>query len=266
MTMGESPGTRYSGRGESCQATTDCMSSLSCVMGTCRESGITLSHLTKSCHRVECSTKQDCCEAFAPNDKCDTYKANCAMDPIFCNTYRSLCECSQDCMDELCVAAQPGCMSDRECTSAQTPFCVDGKCRQCNKDSACPGTSAKCAEGVCMSPCTNDANCPLLFSCMDNACVQTGCSSDRECAFITKNSSAVCKDKKCQSPCEADADCAGSAAAMAPGSGNDVAAASSGFEICEQGECKFVGCETDIECRALLNIAGEKGKVRAVCR
>jgi hypothetical protein len=111
-----------------------------------------------------------------------------------------------------------------------------------------------------MSPCKDDANCPLLFACKDNACVQTGCSSDRECAFITKNSHAVCRDKKCQSPCEADADCAGSAGTPI------TAAVSSGFEVCDQGECKFVGCETDTECRALLNVAGERGKVRAVCR
>ena len=263
MSLGESPGTRFSGRGESCQGTNDCEAKLSCVMGSCRENGIGLEHLPKACHRVECASKQDCCAAFTPNDKCETYKANCAMDPIFCNTYRSLCECSQDCVEELCVAAQPGCMSDRECTSAQTPFCMEGKCRQCNKDSACPGSNAKCAAGVCMSPCTDDANCPLLYSCQSNACVQTGCGSDRECAFITKNPSAVCRDKKCQSPCAVDADCAGSAAAMTSAS---AAAVSSGFEICDQGECKFVGCETDTECRALLNVAGERGKVRAVCR
>jgi hypothetical protein len=188
-----------------------------------------------------------------PNANCDMYKANCAMDPVFCNAYRSLCECSQDCMDEMCVAAQPGCMSDAECTSMQTPFCVKNKCRQCDKDSACPGAGAKCADGVCMSPCTNDENCPLLFKCQDNACIETGCSSDRECAFVNKSARAVCRDKKCTSPCEVDSDCASEKN-------------STGFDVCEDGQCKFVGCESDTECRALLNLANQRSNVRAVCR
>jgi hypothetical protein len=250
---GTSADARYSGRGESCEAKNDCDSDLSCVMGVCREAGLALPHLSKACYRVECANKDDCCQSFVPNANCDTYKANCATDPIFCNTYRSLCECSQDCVDELCVASEAGCMTDQECTSTQTPFCVSGKCRQCNQDSVCPGGNAKCADGVCMSPCTDDANCPLLYSCTDNACVQSGCSSDRECAFITKNAHAICKDTKCQAPCQSDADCASEKGAT-------------GFEICDQSECKFVGCDSDAECRALLNITSERGKIRAVCR
>jgi hypothetical protein len=253
ITTGVSTDARYSDRGESCAAANDCKPDLACVSSMCREAGLALSHLTKACYRVECSNKDDCCATFVPNANCETYKMNCQTDPIFCNTYRSLCECSQDCMKELCVAAEAGCATDSECTSTQTPFCVSSKCRQCNKDSACPGASGKCTDGVCMSPCTNDANCPLLYSCKDSACVQTGCQSDRECAFITKNSHAECKNGKCQAPCESDADCANEKGAT-------------GFEICENSECKFVGCESDVECRALLNIASARGNVHAVCR
>jgi hypothetical protein len=106
-----------------------------------------------------------------------------------------------------------------------------------------------------MAPCANDANCPLLYSCVDNACTRTGCESDRECAFITKNARATCVDKACQSPCNADSDCVG----MEPSN-------MTSFQACVDGQCKFVGCESDRECRAALGIAAVPGKVRAVCR
>jgi hypothetical protein len=188
-----------------------------------------------------------------PNANCATYKMNCDTDPIFCNTYRSLCECNKECMDEQCVAAAPGCMSNAECTSQQTPYCVDSKCRQCDTDSACPGAGNKCVEGVCMAACTIDENCPLLHACQAGACVDTGCKSDRECAFITKNSRAVCLETKCQAPCDVDADCAGDKNTK-------------GFQVCEQGQCVFVGCETDVECRALLDLESQPGTAHAVCR
>jgi hypothetical protein len=253
MSVGMTAGTRYSGRGESCLATNDCEPDLACMMGTCRQDGSALPLLKKSCYRVECANKQDCCEGFTPNANCEMYKANCMTDPIFCNTYRSLCECSQDCIDEQCVAGTPGCASNGECTSMQTPFCVQGKCRQCDQKSACPGGDASCVDGVCMASCTTDENCPLLFKCQDSACIETGCTSDRECAFITKNGQATCHAGKCGAPCNADADCTADKA-------------STGFEVCEQGQCVFVGCESDTECRALFGLAGQRNKSRAVCR
>lgn len=255
MAMGMSTDARLGGRGESCAAANDCEPQLSCLTGMCRESGLALPHLAKACYRVECENKDDCCATFQPNANCEMYKANCDSDPIFCNTYRSLCVCSKTCDKELCVAETPGCKTDQECTSAQTPFCVDGTCHQCNQDSACPGgTSSKCAQGVCMSPCSDDANCPLLYACQNNACVRTGCQSDRECAFITNNPRAKCTDKMCKTPCSTDSDCA------------NTDPTSNSFEACVDGQCKFVGCETDTECRAALGIAAMPGKIRAVCR
>jgi hypothetical protein len=251
---GGSTSTRYSASGETCQASNDCEPGLICMMAVCRDGGLAnLPHLPKTCHRVECASKDDCCATFMPNANCDTYKANCMMDPVFCNTYRSLCECQQDCMDELCVMGQPGCQADAECTSQQTPFCVNNKCHQCAQDSDCGASGIKCADGTCMAPCQSDENCPLLSACQDNACVETGCKDDRECAFIMKNPRATCRDKKCTAPCDSDAECA-----------NDKN--STGFDVCDNGECKFIGCETDSECRALLGLASQRGAVHAVCR
>jgi hypothetical protein len=255
--MSDGTGTRYSGRGENCQATNDCSPELSCIAGICRAVESSLSHVPKTCHRVECASKSECCASFVPNANCAAYEANCNMDPIFCNTYRSLCLCALDCMDEQCVAAAPGCMSAAECTSTQTPFCVSGKCQQCEKDADCAtsgmSTGAKCAEGVCTEACHQDENCPLLHTCQDGMCVETGCKSDRECAFIMKNQLATCVDQKCEVPCTSDAECTGDAETK-------------GFEVCELGKCVFVGCESDSECRALFDLQNERGNAKAVCK
>ena len=254
MSVGSSgSSTRYSGKGESCEVTNDCTSGLSCVMGMCRVLDVSLPQVPKSCVRVECATKTDCCQSFVPNANCPTYEMNCAMDPIFCNTYRSLCTCGQDCVEELCVAAAPGCKSNSECTSTQTPFCVEGKCRQCDGDAACAGTGSKCSQGVCMAACKQDENCPLLHGCQNGVCVETGCKSDRECAFMSKNQLAVCTDGECEVPCDVDGECMGSMETR-------------GFERCEMGKCVFVGCESNRECRALLGLENERGNVQAVCR
>ena len=245
--------TRYSGKGESCQVTNDCASGLSCVMNMCRSLSVSLPALPKTCVRVECENKQDCCQNFVPNVNCPTYEMNCAMDPIFCNTFRSLCQCSQDCVDELCVTAAPGCKSNAECTSSQTPFCVEGKCRQCDKDAACAGMGSKCSQGVCMAACRQDEHCPLLHECQNGVCVETGCKSDRECAFMSREQLAVCVDGECEVPCDSDAECMGSTETR-------------GFERCEMGKCVFVGCETNKECRALLGLENQRGNVQAVCR
>jgi hypothetical protein len=254
QSVGTTGSARYSGKGESCQVTNDCTPDLSCVMGMCREVEVVLSRVPKSCFRVECATKDDCCQSFVPNANCPTYEMNCAMDPIFCNTYRSLCQCGQDCVGELCIAAAPGCKSNAECTSTQTPFCVEGKCRQCDKDAACSGDNAKCSEGVCMAACHQDEHCPLLHACQDGACVDTGCKSDRECAFIMKNPLAVCRESECHLPCATDDECM---TAPSP---------TRGLEVCEQGQCVFVGCENDRECRALLGLENQRGNIQAVCR
>jgi hypothetical protein len=259
---------RYGGKGETCQAKNDCEQGLACVMGACRSVTVSLSRVAKSCYRVECASKDDCCRAFTPNANCATYEMNCAMDPIFCNTYRSLCQCTQDCVEEQCVSAAPGCQTNAECTSTQTPYCVSGKCAQCDKDSACAGTGAKCASGVCMAACKQDENCPLLNACQDGVCVDIGCKSDRECAFMSKNQLAICNEGECELPCSADTDCASMQiqTGMLGNTMNSTANAKRGFEVCDMGKCVFVGCENNAECRALLNLENQRNNVTAVCR
>jgi hypothetical protein len=244
---------RYSTRGESCQAKNDCAAGLSCVMGNCRVVEVGLGRTTKNCYRVECAEKSECCTSFVPPANCEEYKKNCDDEPVFCNTYRSLCECNLDCVGEICVTAEQGCSNNGECTSMQNPFCIEGKCVQCEDDTNCQGEGAKCSNGACVAGCTVDENCPILHACQSGACVEVGCQSDRECVFLTRDALAVCRDTKCQVPCDVDADCAGGSS-------------TNSFQVCDQGQCVFVGCESDAECRALLGLQSMNTRARAVCK
>jgi hypothetical protein len=242
---------RYSGVGETCRASNDCAEGLVCMTSMCTSVTLSLPHTAKECHRVECETDEECCADFVPNENCAAYEENCRIDPVFCATYRSLCECSQGCQDAQCVTAAPGCSDDAECTSAQTPFCVDGSCAQCDRDAACPGEGTKCVDGVCASACQGAEECPPLHDCQEGECVVVGCGTDRECVFLRADPLSRCVDGDCITPCDADSDCSGDGMR---------------FFVCLQGECTFVGCETDAECRAFLGLNVPNTSARAVCR
>jgi hypothetical protein len=229
------------------------MGDLACMTGLCARVAISLDRTEKQCHRIECAEDVDCCAAFVPDANCAAYEQNCETDPVFCNTYRSLCECSLGCEEELCVPAAPGCQNSGECTSQQTPFCVEGSCRQCERDANCPGDGTQCVDGVCMAGCTLDEHCPALHTCQEGECIEVGCASDRECVFLTADVASICDTTNgmCRTPCLRDLDC---------GSQTEH------FQVCTEGQCTFVGCENDAECRALLQLTSQSGTARAVCR
>jgi hypothetical protein len=244
---------RRGGVGESCRATNDCESGLACLGNVCAPAEVGLSVTGMGCYRVECETKDECCADFRPSPSCPLYEMDCDADPIYCPTYRSLCLCNRDCQDSLCVDLPPPCESHAECVSFIAPFCVAGVCSECAEHGDCAGESDRCVGGVCQAPCSRDEQCPLLHACQDGECVEVGCGSDRECAFLRRDERAVCRDGGCSVPCARDADCATS-----PGSDS--------FQVCEAGECVFVGCESDAECRALLGLSETFDRARAVCR
>lgn len=84
--------------------------------------------------------------------------------------------------------------------------------------------------------------------CEAGACVESGCTTDRECAFLLGDAQARCADGECFVACADDTEC-------------DLSA----FEVCSMGRCAFAGCETDDECRVLLRLTDED-LARAVCR
>jgi hypothetical protein len=104
-------------------------------------------------------------------------------------------------------------------------------------------------DGTCKPACKTDENCPLLHSCKAGICTPSGCTSDRECAFVLGNPQGRCANGTCFVGCAYDAQCNAAA-----------------FEVCAEGRCTFAGCQTDVECRAYLNIADSPGSTRAVCR
>jgi hypothetical protein len=203
----------------------------------------------RDCFRVECAADEDCCASFTPDPSCDFYEDACTADPADCAAFRLLCQCNRRCDAERCVAVAPSCSADSDCPAFSSPFCVSDRCASCREHGDCAGEGARCVEGMCVDPCTADEQCPLLHRCEAGSCAPSGCSSDRECAFVLGDAEARCLDSDCIVACSDDAEC-------------DVDA----FEICHEERCVFAGCETDAECRAYLDIAEDPGAARAVCR
>lgn len=175
-------------------------------------------------------------------------------EPTACATYHLLCECNRDCdEDGRCFDTPLQCSGDAECVSFAAPFCVDGACRECAAATDCNGAGALCVAGTCKEPCATDEACPLFFSCQAGNCVETGCQTDKECAFFLGDDRATCKDGACGVPCEADWQCSPEPGVLS-------------LDVCIGGICTFVGCETDAECRAYLGLQNESSDIQAVCK
>ena len=65
--------------------------------------------------------------------------------------------------------------------------------------------------------------------------MESGCVTDSECVALLKDVQAVCTETRCVLPCATDADCDEPSVF--------------GFQVCFQGLCKVLGCQTDQECR-----------------
>ena len=116
-----------------------------------------------------------------------------------------------------------------------TSTCVEGQCAQCQESSDCPDGN-QCRNGQCSSICEADRDCPLFHICESGSCIETGCTSDRECKAVLDDGSALCRENQCRVPCQRDAQCV-------MGTGYD-------HYACSNGLCEYVGCSSDAECRA----------------
>lgn len=298
-------------RGESCQARNDCQSDLACFNGICTENDFNIAVGAKQCFRIECSEKADCCGEGPPadcdnqesicsqpyaepgcsssyitcasDDDCSDYAGQscstsgyctCDLNPDYdpssdiCTT--DICSpCNLDCVDEMCVAV---CESDDDCAGTSLPFCDSGTCVRCTQDDDCTGADEKCMAGACVAPCKQNEQCPLFNECDADTgeCKYVGCTDDHECQFAYEANgnqdarSALCVDnplagqagqpeKVCRVPCVSDAECGRR-------------------ELCDNGSCVYMGCESDEECRAQLGLANEEAPAngaaipKAVCR
>lgn len=232
-----------SGRGESCRARNDCRSGLRCINDICTLNDFDVAPSTLSCDLIECTADGDCCGD--PPDFCAGLERDCAAGSTFaCDEFDASCVCRRSCAENRCIFT---CASDADCGFGGT--CSGGTCVECSTDSDCFG-GRMCRSGSCVSGCTSNSDCPYFHSCTAGECVETGCTTDRECIAISDNPRAICVEAECSAPCESDADCN---------------VGGYRFQACERGQCTYIGCETDEECRIFLGVPPGSDS-SAICR
>jgi hypothetical protein len=246
---------RFSRKGEVCQTTADCESGLSCVPrssgsnGICVKGEFKIAQTAKECAIIECHDSVDCCPT--PPSNCASLDQQCKQSPgsFACDDFNRLCRCDGSryaCESGRC---RPACKTNTDCGIGS---CIEGKCVECEDDGQCRNGTV-CNSGRCVPPCTSDTECPSFNRCSEGRCVDSGCSSDRECVAATKNVEAKCTDKKCVVPCQTDLEC-----------GNPQEYR---FYSCIKNQCVYVGCESDKECQLYLGQSAVPGtKHEIVCR
>ena len=142
------------------------------------------------------------------------------------------------------------CTDDASCAnSGGGGKCLGGKCGQCATDTDCGGSSSDlmCVSGKCKPPCQGDGDCSGFDRCLQGRCIEGGCQTNRECIAATRNVEATCgTDGKCIVPCQTDLEC-----------GNPKGYT---FFSCVGGQCLYMGCESDKDCRLLFGSgAGSSG-------
>ena len=204
----------------------------------------------------------------AGEDTCGYRSCNCAnpdydySDPI-CTDPDCDDVCTLRCDNELCLP-DTSCDDDDDCIGSNSDICEDKRCVECLEDDDCDEDEEKCVNNFCEKPCTVNEECPLFHACEDGDCVERGCGSDTECILAASRTGSA-EDPRmfqclssgdthtCKLPRENDAGCASS-------------------EVCDDGFCVFIGCNTDEECRAYLGIEDQETSdqqpyiPKAVCR
>lgn len=175
---------------------------------------------------------------------------------------------------------QLGCTTGADCSTPSAAFdednyrCEVGVCRYtgCNDDDECRATFAS-ERYVCRDPgtglrscllgCTSAADCSTgtaafdadNYRCTDGVCIYEGCNEDVECT-ATFGAGYGCRDaeppstplplpaarRNCVRLCAAASDCA-----------TDSGAFSADNYACRAGACVWLGCGSDVECRATLS-------------
>ena len=182
----------------------------------------------------QCLTSTDCCQDEPP--ECAQLQANCDLgDTVSCAL---LDDPATGCCDPTawtCTVnktCSPACQDDLACIGYGV--CDFGVCVECRDGDDCP-SGETCSSGGGVSACATDSDCAAFHQCAAGECVESGCITDSECVALLKDVQAVCTETRCVLPCATDADC---------DEPSDF-----GFQVCFQGLCKVLGCQTDQECR-----------------
>jgi hypothetical protein len=215
-----------------------CLTSADCALNTC----------DTALEPDVCSVTSVDCSSFAcTTNTCSLPYCNCT-NPDYLPTSPICsdpdCEgiCGFTCTKNRCVVDNR-CTADAEC-GATTPFCQDGNCLECRTRDDCE--DEECVDGHCGPACEADSQCALFEACQAGKCTYVGCRTDRECVLQAGQGAptqdprlAKCKLDNglgsCVFPCEIDAQCAPS-------------------ELCFEGTCKYIGCETDAECKTIAGL------------
>lgn len=251
--------TGASRKGEACQTTGDCVAGLACIpnaagTGICVLGAFSVQQTAKECAVIECREASDCCGP--PPASCDALLQNCLAQAdagtppphSLCLQYEATCKCDESrrgCESNKCITK---CERDEQCTtSGAGRICAGGRCVQCGSDTDCTAggnSTLRCVSGQCKPPCEGDGDCPGFERCREGQCTEGACETDRECVAATGNVEATCgTDGKCISPCTTDLEC-----------GNPK---SYKFFSCVGGQCLYLGCGTDKDCRLMLRGANE---------
>jgi len=253
--------------GAGCSTKGDCRADLSCIRGVCQPVRFDIEVTGKECFVTDCQADEDCCGTLSTDfpEKCRTRAAKCLAELPGCSvdscsrssdcrgggSCRGQCSVTQgqcagnaDCLDNLCLDGRcvldfGVCASDAQCAAN---VCVGGTC-DCSNPSYEPAdpicTDPEC-DDVCHFACER-SRCEIPTACEDSAecfgstplcdegqCVE--CTGSADCSF-----DQACLMGRCETPCESDGNCAV-------------------FEACQAGECIYVGCRSDRECRLLPSV------------
>lgn len=225
---------RRSSRGESCEIHSDCADGLRCVGRICAEGRFNVALTEQACFRIDCREDEDCC---TESPVCTSLRTQCDAGSVAaCEEAERACACNSVCTDNRC---RPTCDDDNPCPSGL--HCQSGECVPCLCDAHC-GSGRICRDARCVAECRRDADCPRFHECRDTECVLVGCANDRECVAALGNVLAFCEDGTCDVRCSTDIECDN--------------AESFRYRACIDGACRVLGCETDEECRALVQRDG----------
>ena len=238
-------------RGESCTSTIDCAPGLACVNEVCTVGDFVYQPTGKECVRIECRTPEDCCPE--PPSYCVQLQQECAQGlTVSCSSWQTYCTCDPTvwaCDENQCVEV----CANRGALCNIRGICDGSRCVQCLMNTDCFSSNEVCTGNECVSQCEEQADCPYFHDCQNGACVEVGCSNDRECIAFTRNVLAYCDpEKECQIPCATDIECD--------------SATSFDFTACINGLCQSVGCDSDEECRILLRVGSLGNDFEAECR
>jgi hypothetical protein len=234
-------------QGESCRTGADCAKGLACIFEVCVVDEVPIAIEATQCVVIECEAPGDC-DPYPPgyHNACTLWQSNCAADPetnvIDCNNYAALCELAIGCTDYQCTYT---CASDVNCGGGRT--CSDGRCVECTSNADCDDDEYCSDYGDCNDRCDTDGDCALagdsIYSCNFDSgrCEFSPCTLDRECAALLEDPRAIClEDGTCAIECQSDREC-------------NWGSFDAEFYVCDSGVCTYVGCESDLECRVVLD-------------